>query len=127
MIVFEEWALRLIGFLSALVIVAIAEPRINAINQPARPIFRAGFVLLAAGGVWQILHILAGDIPPWPIALLQAGAAMLLWEERYCPRSCARGSGIDRATADTIDVDRRRRKTTAARHGPHSISDPPRA
>lgn len=122
---FEPWIARALSFAAALVIIIIAEPRINSIKNPARrtgfkavitaikrflyiaipgeridsvakPVrlgFRLGFVLLTVAGVWTIIDLLSGDVPPWSSVMLRAGIALLLLEERHCPRSCDR-SGV---------------------------------
>lgn len=88
----ETLIARLLCGIAALIIVVITEPKIDSMTDKARPGFRIAFVLLTVGGFWQIIILLAGKVPPWSAVIVYLGLALLLIEERYCPRSCARGS-----------------------------------
>lgn len=94
--VWQDWLLRTVGMLAALVTVALSEPRLNQMAPCTRPGFRLAFMLLTAGGCWQILEIMLGKVPTWATAMVWAGIAALLVEERHCPRSCTRKNGDPR-------------------------------
>lgn len=112
----EKWIARALCFAAALVIVALSEPRLNSMTAQVRPGFRLAFVILAVGGVWQILDLFSGTVPPWSSVALRVGVALLLLEERSCPRSCSRGSAMKRGAT----VSRRP-------PGPSGVSHPPGA
>lgn len=114
MIDIEAWIARALCLAAALVIIALSEPRLNTTTDQTRPGFRLAFVLLTVGGVWTILDLLTGAIPPWSAIIVRLGIALLLLEERKCPRSCA------------ISLTKRQHRI---HHHPghHSLSDPPGA
>lgn len=73
---------QVIGTLVALVILVRAEPAISRMGPATPALIRLAFVLLAAGAAWALIAILTGTVPPWPLVVIAAGAAVLLLCDR---------------------------------------------
>lgn len=84
-----DLALQLITFIGVVIIIVLAEVHINETTFKARPRFVIAFVLLAGACLWQAMQILTGAVPDPATACAASGLALLLVEERRCPRSCA--------------------------------------
>ena len=75
---------------AVIIIVVLAESRINRITIQSRPWFVIAFILLSGACLWEIMEILSGAVPDIATACASVGVSILLLEERHCPRSCAR-------------------------------------
>lgn len=114
----EDWAARILCLVASIIIVALSEQRLNLMSPCTRPGFRLAFLGLTVGGAWQIIDLLAGDVPTWSVVAVRVGLALLLIEERHCPRACLRAQ-----EQKPVKVHRR---THSRRHDDdHSITDPP--
>ena len=102
-----DLALQLITFGGVVIIIVLAEVNINETTFKNRPRFVVAFVFLAGACLWQAMQILAGAVPDPATAFAATGLAVLLVEERRCPRSCAlKGHGgvvFTRRKADNHD------------------------
>jgi flagellar biosynthesis protein FliQ len=99
-----DLALQFVTFVGAVIIIALAEININETTFKNRPRFVIAFVFLAGAWLWQAMEILAGAVPDVATAYAAAGLAILLIEERRCPRSCAlKGQGYGVFTMRTAD------------------------
>lgn len=71
-------ALQTLVLLASLAIVMRAEPTLNRMSRGTPILVRFAFHLLTLGAVAQILFVLAGEIPSWPMAISTCGIAALL-------------------------------------------------
>ena len=81
--------LQAIVLVAAVVIIVRTEPALNRMSRCTPLLIRAAFHLLTLGAIAQIVFILDGDVPTWPMAIVCAGVAVLLICERrlrvLCP------------------------------------------
>jgi len=90
-----DLALQFVTFCGVVIIIAMAEVNINETVFKTRPRFVIAFVFLAGACLWQAMQILSGAVPDPATAFAATGLAILLIEERRCPRSCElKGRGV---------------------------------
>lgn len=73
---------------AAVMIVVRAEPALNRMSRDTPFVVRVAFHLLALGAVAEIVFIVAGDVPSWPMAIVTLGVAALLVCERRLRLLC---------------------------------------
>ena len=113
----EDWIARILCLVASIIIVVLSEQRLNLMSPSTRPGFRLAFLALTVGGVWQILDLLTGDVPSWSVVAVRIGLALLLIEERHCPRNCLRAQEHGHVILH--------RRITPDRRAGRSMTDPP--
>lgn len=74
--------LQALVLLASIVIVLRAEPALNRMSKGTPLLMRLAFHLLTLGAVGEILFVLAGEVPSWPMVITICGIAALLVCER---------------------------------------------
>ena len=73
---------------SLVVIVWHCHEAINMMTQCTKAMTRIGYLVLAGGAAFGAIMIVSGTVPSWPSAPVAVGVALIMSNQRKCPKVC---------------------------------------
>ena len=74
---------------SLVVIVWHCHEAINMMTQCTKAMTRIGYLVLAGGAALGAIMIVSGTVPSWPSAPVAVGVALIMSNQRKCPKFCS--------------------------------------
>ncbi len=74
---------------SLVVIVWHCHEAINMMTQCTKAMTRIGYLVLAGGAALGAIMIVSGTVPSWPSAPVAVGLALIMSNQRKCPKFCS--------------------------------------
>ena len=62
---------------------------INMMTQCTKTMTRIGYLVLAGGAAFGAIMIVSGTVPSWPSAPVAVGLALIMSNQRKCPKFCS--------------------------------------
>ena len=80
--------LQIVVACSMVLIVWHCHESINLMTKCTKPLTRAGYLVLAGGAALGAIMIVSGTVPSWPSAPVAVGIALIMSNQRKCPKVC---------------------------------------
>jgi hypothetical protein len=74
---------------SLVVIVWNCHEAINMMTKCTKTLTRVGYLMLAGGAAIGAVMVVSGAVPSWPSAPVSMGLALIMSNQRKCPKVCA--------------------------------------
>lgn len=74
---------------SLVLIVWHCHEAINLMTKCTKMLTRVGYLVLAGGAAIGAVMVVSGTVPHWPSAPVAAGVALIMSNQRKCPKVCA--------------------------------------